>query len=85
MPPKVDPGTAVELKLRCIGGQPANMAILAPKLGPLGAGLAVLIQGITSFSMTTIFITFKSEFKLFKLLNFRRCSGDYIKKMLKII
>lgn len=36
MPPKVDPGTAVELKLRCIGGQPANMAILAPKLGPLG-------------------------------------------------
>jgi len=36
MPPKPDASAVVELKLRCIGGQPANMAILAPKLGPLG-------------------------------------------------
>ncbi len=36
MPPKVDPGATVELVLRTIGGEPANMATLAPKLGPLG-------------------------------------------------
>jgi ribosomal protein L11 len=36
MPPKVDPGATVELILRTIGGEPANMATLAPKLGPLG-------------------------------------------------
>ena len=36
MPPKLDANAIVELQLRCIGGEPANMATLAPKLGPLG-------------------------------------------------
>jgi len=36
MPPKVDSGAVVELVLRSVGGEPANMATLAPKLGPLG-------------------------------------------------
>eukprot|EP00178_Gracilaria_changii_P028104 TRINITY_DN9589_c1_g1_i1.p2 TRINITY_DN9589_c1_g1~~TRINITY_DN9589_c1_g1_i1.p2 ORF type:complete len:165 (-),score=35.35 TRINITY_DN9589_c1_g1_i1:30-524(-) len=36
MPPKGAPGPPVELMLRSIGGEPANMATLAPKLGPLG-------------------------------------------------
>lgn len=38
MPPKpaAAGGAPVEIMLRSIGGEPANMATLAPKLGPLG-------------------------------------------------
>jgi len=36
MPPKFDPTAIVELKVRCVGGEVASAAALAPKLGPLG-------------------------------------------------
>merc|ERR1712159_454123 len=36
MPPKPAAGQPVEIMLRSVGGEPANMATLAPKLGPLG-------------------------------------------------
>ena len=37
MPPKGAPaGPPIEIMLRSIGGEPANMATLAPKLGPIG-------------------------------------------------
>lgn len=36
MPPKVDPNQIVELYVRAVGGESANAASLAPKIGPLG-------------------------------------------------
>eukprot|EP01098_Paradermamoeba_levis_P016565 TRINITY_DN8_c0_g1_i1.p2 TRINITY_DN8_c0_g1~~TRINITY_DN8_c0_g1_i1.p2 ORF type:complete len:166 (+),score=65.21 TRINITY_DN8_c0_g1_i1:133-630(+) len=36
MPPKFDPTQVVEIKVRCVGGEVASAATLAPKLGPLG-------------------------------------------------
>merc|ERR1712232_16348 len=36
MPPKNDPNAIHVLYLRAVGGEPPNMATLAPKLGPLG-------------------------------------------------
>jgi large subunit ribosomal protein L12e len=66
MPPKVDPGTKVELILRCIGGEPANMAILAPKLGPLGVppkkASDVIQEGLRFFFFFFFFSLFFSFF-----------------------
>ena len=36
MPPKVDPNAIVEIYVRAVGGEAANAASLAPKVGPLG-------------------------------------------------
>eukprot|EP01122_Echinamoeba_exundans_P002701 TRINITY_DN1266_c0_g1_i1.p2 TRINITY_DN1266_c0_g1~~TRINITY_DN1266_c0_g1_i1.p2 ORF type:complete len:166 (-),score=59.40 TRINITY_DN1266_c0_g1_i1:985-1482(-) len=36
MPPKVDPSQKIELYVRAVGGESANAASLAPKIGPLG-------------------------------------------------
>lgn len=57
--------------------------VLIPRFGTTGAGLAVLIQNVASFLITTSFIAFKSNFKKFDLLNFKKYSGSYITKMLK--
>merc|ERR1711863_39533 len=36
MPPKFDPTAITYVKLRCVGGEVAGTATLAPKVGPLG-------------------------------------------------
>eukprot|EP01097_Dermamoeba_algensis_P010201 TRINITY_DN7443_c0_g1_i1.p1 TRINITY_DN7443_c0_g1~~TRINITY_DN7443_c0_g1_i1.p1 ORF type:complete len:166 (-),score=50.56 TRINITY_DN7443_c0_g1_i1:153-650(-) len=50
MPPKFDPTAIVELKVRCVGGEVASAAALAPKLGPLGLAPKKVGDDIAKFT-----------------------------------
>jgi ribosomal protein L11 len=43
MPPKVDPNEVRFIKIKVFGGEPGPAATLAPKLGPLGLVILLII------------------------------------------